>query len=474
MISVILCGGVGARLWPVSRELYPKPFIRLSDGESFLQKAYKRGSLAIEAERLLIVTNRHLYFKAAETFMASGLNVDAEYILEPFGRNTGPAIAMAALSVSRQFGSDAPLLVLPADHLIPNRERFAEVTSRALELAKQGSLVTFGITPGTPETGFGYIETNNEHVVRFVEKPSLEKAIEYVASGRFLWNSGMFCFKAGVMLNELAKHAPGLLEAVEACMEASTRLEGKNEFEAGVLELESGTFEKIPSISIDYAVFEKSDNVKVVRGDGLGWSDVGSWSALCSFDPADANGNRVSTPENALLHDSRNCDINNQERLIAVIGVENLLIVDTADALLVADKSREQDVKLIYNQLEKANNEVYKHHRTVYRPWGSYTLLEYGTRFKIKRLTIRPGASISLQRHHNRSEHWIVVSGMAEVVRDDQTYFVNSNESTYIKAGSKHRVGNPGKVELVIIEVQSGDYLDEDDIVRFSDAYGRC
>ncbi len=474
MISVILCGGVGARLWPVSRELYPKPFLRLRDGESFLQKALRRGALAAEAERLMIVTNRNLFLKAAETVMASRVKPDVSYVLEPFGRNTGPAIAVAASIARRRFGSDMPLLVLPADHLILNRERFSALTVRALELARRDRLVTFGITPTAPETGLGYIEADGERVVRFVEKPSLEKAEEYVASGRFLWNSGMFCFKAGVMLEELARHAPEVLAATERCVEASAQAEEEAASGALPFELDAATFDPVPSISIDYAVFEKSDRVATVRGDDLGWNDVGSWSVLSGLDAADGDGNRMSKPENVVAHDSRNCDINSQERLVAVVGVENLLIVDTPDALLVADKSREQEVKIVYNRLREADHEAYKHHRTVYRPWGSFTLLERGARFKIKRLVIHPGASISLQRHHNRSEHWIAVSGMAEVVRDDETYFVNTNESTYIKAGSKHRVGNPGKVELILIEVQSGDYLGEDDIERFSDMYGRC
>ncbi len=474
MISVILCGGVGSRLWPVSRELYPKPFLRLNDGENFLQKAYKRGALAAEAERLLVVTNRHLYFKAAETYMASGLKLDVSYILEPFGRNTGPAIATAALCVKRKFGGDMPLLVLPADHLIPSQERFAAVTAQALELAKQDRLVTFGITPTAPETGLGYIESDGEQAIRFVEKPSIEKAMEYVASGRFLWNSGMFCFKAGVMLEELAKHAPDVLSSVDACVAASLWREEDAAPGTGRFELDPGTFDKVPSISIDYAVFEKSDNVMAVCGDDLGWNDIGSWSALCGLVTADGDGNRVSKPGDAVLLDSRNCDINNHERLIAGIGIENLMIVDTADALLVADKSREQEVKTVYNRLKEARHESYRHHRTIHRPWGSFTLLEQGARFKIKRLVIHPGGLISLQLHRHRNEHWIVVGGMATVTHGDKVCFVNTDESIYIKAGTRHRVANEGRIELVLIEVQSGDYLDEDDIERFEDVYGRC
>jgi mannose-1-phosphate guanylyltransferase len=466
MISVILCGGAGSRLWPVSRELHPKPFLRLKDGQSLIQKAFLRGAAAPEAIGVMTVTNSHLYFKVAEEYVSTGLHLDASYVLEPFGRNTGPAIALAALRVRQCYGENEPMLILPADHLIPNLNLFSKSVSRALELAKEGRLATFGILPTSPETGFGYIETDGERVVRFVEKPTLAKAREYVESGRFVWNSGMFCFKAGVLLTELAQHAPELLAAAESCFAASTDMADK-------LHLEEESFARIPAISIDYSVFEKSVNVAAVHGGDFGWNDIGSWTELCGFDEMDANGNRISEPSEAVLHDCHNCDINNRGRLVAALGIDNLLVVDTADALLIADKSRAQDVKIIYNRLKEANHEAYKHHRTIYRPWGSFTLLESSSRFKIKRLMLKPGATISLQRHYNRSEHWIVVSGMAEVTCDDRVFFVNPNESTYIKAGANHRVGNPGKVDLVLIEVQSGDYLGEDDIVRFEDAYGR-
>lgn len=472
MLSVILCGGAGSRLWPVSRELYPKPFLRLKDGQSLIQKAFLRGAAAPEADGILTVTNRELYFKAAEEYEATGLKLDASYILEPFGRNTGPAIVAAALWTARVYGEDEPMLVLAADHLISRPELFFGSVARALELAKEGRLVTFGITPKRPETGFGYIETDGERVVRFVEKPSLDKAIEYVESGRFLWNSGMFCFKAGTMLAELERHAPELLASASACFDASFRA-GEQTGPGGKLELDPDAFLETPPISIDYSVFEKSDNVAAVRGEDFGWNDIGSWTELSAFDEMDDDGNRVSEPDEAVLHDCHNCDINNRERLVAALGVDNLLIVDTPDALLVADKSRAQDVKAVYNRLKERDHESYKRHRTIYRPWGSYTMLEHGPRFKIKRLVLKPGAVISLQLHYNRSEHWIVVAGMAEVTCADRVFFVNTNESTYIKAGTRHRVGNPGKVPLVLIEVQSGDYLGEDDIVRFDDIYGR-
>ncbi|MCL2000702.1 MAG: mannose-1-phosphate guanylyltransferase/mannose-6-phosphate isomerase [Planctomycetes bacterium] len=467
MINVVLCGGAGARLWPLSRELYPKPFIRFGDGESFLRKAFIRGAHMPQAEGFLVIANREFYFKAAEEYAALHLKLKASFILEPFGRNTGPAIAAAALKACRDSGEETPILVLPSDHLISNQEAFAALVSRGREFADAGRLVTFGITPTAPKTGFGYIEADRERVVRFVEKPSLEKATEYVESGRFLWNSGIFCFRAGVMLAELGRHAPELLRKVEATLAASAVNAN------GALELDEAAFAQVPDISIDYAVFEKSDKVAVVGCDSIGWNDIGTWTEYCGFAEEVAGGNRVTHPRQALLHDASNCDVNNYNRLVAVLGLENVLIVDTEDALLVADKSRAQDVRAVYERLKQVDHETYRRHRTVHRPWGYYTILEEGERFKAKRLGIRPGAKISLQLHHHRSEHWIVVSGMAEVACEGKTFFLNSNESTYIKAGQMHRVANPGKVDLILIGVQSGDYLGEDDIIRFEDSYGR-
>ncbi len=454
-------------MWPLSRELYPKPFIRFGDGQSFLRKAFLRGAHLPQAEGFLIVTNREFYFKTAEEYVNSQLKLKASFILEPFGRNTGPAIAAAALQACRDHGENTHLMILPSDHVITNQERFAELAARALELADAGRLVTFGMTPTAPKTGFGYIEADGELVVRFVEKPSPDKAKEYVDSGRFLWNSGIFCFQAGAMLSEMKQHAPELLRKVEAALDASSANTN------GGLELDETAFAEVPGISIDYAVFEKSDNVAVVRCDVIGWSVVGSWTEFCDYAEEVGDGNRVTHPQQVLLHDAANCDINNYNRLVAALGLENILIVDTEDALLVADKSRAQDVKVVYEKLKATNHETYRSHPTVHRPWGYFTVLEEGDRFKTKRLGIRPGERISLQMHFHRSEHWIVVSGMAEVTCGEETVLVNSNESTYIKAGQKHRVANPGKVDLILIEVQSGDYLGDDDVVRFEDVYGR-
>lgn len=466
MISVILCGGAGSRLWPVSRELHPKPFLRLPDGQSFVQKAFLRGTLPEDVKEILTITNKELHFKILDEFSRLDVNTPTSYILEPFGRNTGPAIAMSALYICDKYGPDEPMLVLAADHLIQKQAEFAEAVAKAAKLARQKKLVVFGIQPTTPETGFGYIEADGTTVKCFLEKPSLDKAREYLAAGNYFWNAGIFCFTAGTLLAELKQHAPGLLSATESCFKASVQPGNGN------ISLNPVCFAKAPDISIDYALMEKSSNIAVVPCD-IGWSDIGSWTALCELDEPDTNGNRISGNSDTLLDGVSNCDIQGQNRLIATIGLDNILIVDTDDALLVADKSKAQDVKRIYNQLKKDQREEYKFHRTVHRPWGSFTQLEVGPRFKIKRLVIKPGASISLQRHHHRSEHWVVVSGMAEVTCGDKLFFVDTNESTYIKAGNDHRVANRGIIDLVIIEVQSGDYLGEDDIIRIDDVYGR-
>ncbi len=468
LIPVILCGGVGARLWPVSRESHPKPFIRLADGQSLLQKTFLRAAQLSGVEEILISTNRDLYFKTEDEFReVNQLQRATSYILEPFGRNTAAAIAAAALQIAQTHGDDALMLVLPADHLISDQDAFSEAVSAAVELAKCGKLVTFGIQPECPETGYGYIEVNGMDVLSFVEKPSLEKAQEYLDSGRFLWNSGMFCFTAGVLIQEMVLYCPEIILTTKTCLEQARIATGKN-FKQ--LELDSPSFNLVPDNSIDYAVIEKSNHVAVVPC-SIGWSDIGSWTALGDLSTPNAEGNRIEG--NVQLYNVSNCYIRSKERLVGAVGVENLLIIDTPDALLVADKSQAQDVKRIYAQLKEQGHEAHKLHRTVHRPWGAYTVLEEGPRFKIKRIEVRPGASLSLQMHHHRSEHWIVVSGIAKVTNGDKEMFVRTNESTYIPAGHKHRLENPGVCELVMIEVQSGEYMGEDDIVRFDDVYGR-
>jgi mannose-1-phosphate guanylyltransferase/mannose-6-phosphate isomerase len=471
LIPTILCGGAGSRLWPVSRDLHPKPFIRLADGQSLLQKAWLRGALLPYVTEILTVTNRDLFFKTEDEYreaaLKNGRYVANSFVLEPFGRNTAPAIAAAVLQVASSHGDDALLLALAADHLIADQSSFSQAVEKACHLAMQGKLVTFGIQPDAPETGYGYIEADGNDVLRFVEKPSLEKAREYLASGRYLWNSGMFCFSAGTMLREMEQHCPKILEATRACLDKARVAHGQG---FSQIEFSPEDFGQVPDDSLDYAVMEKSRNVAVVPC-RIGWSDIGSWTALGDLTSPDGKGNRIEGE--ALLHEVSNCYIRSNERLVGAVGVNNLVIIDTPDALLVADRDHAQDVKHIYAALKTKGHEAHKIHRTAHRPWGTYTVLEEGSRFKIKRIVVKPGASLSLQMHHHRSEHWIIVSGIAKVINGEQELFVNTNESTYIPAGHRHRLENPGVIELVMIEVQSGEYLGEDDIVRFEDNYGR-
>ena len=472
IVPVVLSGGSGTRLWPVSREGFPKPFMKLADGESLLLKTYRRAAAVAKGSTLMTVTNRDYYFMSKDELSLLEEKVTGTFLLEPMGRNTAPAIALAASAVAASYGRDAVMLVLPADHLIQDQERFAEAVSAAQISAEAGKLVTFGIVPTAAETGYGYIETGEAYasgfqVARFVEKPSQETAREYVSSGRFLWNSGMFCFQAGVLLDEMALHAPDIENAARACWEAMEKAKNPSE----MLEIPAHAFAHIPNISIDYAVMEHSKNVVVVSAN-FGWSDIGSWAAVSDLSAPDIKGNRA-TCDDVVFIDSHNTYVRCDERLVATVGVHDLMIVDTPDALLVADASRAQDVKRVVENLKAKGHQAYKLHRTVSRPWGSYTVLGEGARFKLKRIEVKPGASLSLQMHHHRSEHWIVVSGMAKVVNGGQEFFVRANESTYIPAGCQHRLENPGVLDLVIIEVQSGEYLEEDDIVRFCDQYGR-
>ena len=471
LIPTILCGGAGSRLWPVSREMHPKPFIRLADGQSLLQKAYLRGAILPNVSEILTVTNRDLFFKTDDEYREvagfANKQLTNTFVLEPFGRNTAPAVAAAALQVAATHGNDAQLLVLAADHLIADQPAFEKAVERAQQLAAEGKLVTFGIQPEAPETGYGYIESEGNKVLRFVEKPNLQNAKEYVASGRYLWNSGMFCFSAGTIIREMEQHCPEILAAARVCMEQSRKSMGENLVQ---IELNPNFFDRIADDSIDYAVMEKSSNVAVVPC-SIGWSDIGSWSALGDLTPADKEGNRIEGE--ALLYDVHNCFIQSNQRIVGAVGIDNLIIIDTADAILVADRNRAQDVKHLYVSLKSKGHETHKLHRTVHRPWGTYSILEEGDRFKIKRIEVKPGAKLSLQMHYHRSEHWIVVSGMAKVVNGEKEILVNTNQSTYIPAGHKHRLENVGVVDLVMIEVQSGEYLGEDDIVRFEDVYGR-
>lgn len=473
LIPVILSGGAGTRLWPVSREGYPKPFMKLADGQSLLFKTYQRAASVAEGGEVLTVTNRDYYFMSKDELANCQLaGLHGSFLLEPIGRNTAPAIAMAALHAAEKHGRDSLLLVLAADHLVQDQAAFNAVVKKAKQLAEQDYLVTFGIVPDVPETGFGYIEAGESlgeglAVKRFVEKPSLETAREYLTAGTFFWNSGMFCFKAGVILDELAKHAPEVMAGSRACWNAL--LENGSKFD-GMLEIPGAEFAAVPDISIDYAVMERSAKVAMVPA-AIGWSDIGSWNAVSLLVTPDAENNRVQGE--AIFVDCKNTYIQSDGRLVAAIGVEDLLVIDTPDALLVAHPDKAQDVRQVVSQLKQQNHAAYKLHRTVARPWGTYTVLEEGPRFKMKRIEVKPGASLSLQMHHHRSEHWVVVSGMAKVVNGEREIFIRPNESTFIPAGVQHRLVNPGVIDCVMIEVQVGDYLGEDDIVRFDCIYGR-
>jgi len=443
--------------------------MRLADGQSLLQKAFIRGAAIPGVEEILTVTNRELFFKTEDEYRPVNplQNIVSSFILEPEGRNTAAAVAIATLQIQRSHGDDAVLLVLAADHLITDQDAFSAAVSEAMALAKQGRIVTFGIQPNGPETGFGYIQAEGNIVKRFVEKPNLETARRYIEQGGYWWNSGMFCFTVKTMLDEMAALCPVVLERAKACLDVSPIATGKN---LNQIELDSTTFSQVPDDSVDYAVMEKTQLISMVPCN-IGWSDIGSWAAVGELAEPDARGNRVVG--DAQLFDASNCYVQSSDRMVGVVGVSDLIIIDTPDALLVVDRARSQDVKQIYTQLKAKGHESHKLHRTVHRPWGTYTVLEEGEDFKMKRIEVKPGEQLSLQMHYHRSEHWIIVSGVALIVNGDKEILLQTNESTYIPAGHKHRLTNPGLINLVMIEVQSGQYLGENDIVRFEDVYGR-
>jgi len=472
LVPVVMSGGAGTRLWPVSREAYPKPFMKLPDGESLLMKAYQRATSVMNTDHMITVTNRDYFFETKDHLARVSKNPNTTFLLEPFGRNTAPAITLAALDVFHKHGADAVLLVMSADHLITDATRFQSAVASATSLAAQGYLVTFGITPTAPETGFGYIACGDAlsagyRVERFVEKPDKEKAKQLLESGNHLWNAGIFCFKAGVFLSEMAQHAPEIIDVATACR---TQL-GDVVVASTMQDYGKESFGKFADLSIDYALMEHSNKVAVIPCD-FGWSDIGSWQAVSELTIADDAHNR-SVGESIFV-DSHNVYVQSNNRLVAAVGVEDLVIIDTPDALLVAHADKTQDVRKVVKQLKSIGHDAYRFHRTVARPWGTYTVREESLRFKIKRIEVKPGGSLSLQMHHHRSEHWIVVSGTARVINGDQTILLGANESTYIRAGNQHRLENPGVLQLIMIEVQSGEYLGEDDIVRFQDNYGRC
>jgi mannose-1-phosphate guanylyltransferase/mannose-6-phosphate isomerase len=482
LTPVILSGGAGTRLWPLSRELYPKQLLPLTGERTMLQQtALRLEGLAAAAP--VVVCNEAHRFLVAEQLRQIKIEPRA-LLLEPFGRNTAPAIALAAQAALKAAagegdGADPILLVLPADHVIRDVPAFQKAVRAALGPAEQGQLVTFGIVPNSPETGYGYIQRGATgsgsgggaagagggafKIARFVEKPSLDRAREFLKSGDYYWNSGMFMFRASRYLQELARYAPEIAKVCEATFRAA-----KSDLD--FTRIDPKLFEACPSDSIDYAVMEKTSDAVVVPLDA-GWSDVGSWSALHEASEADSHGN-VSHGD-VICEDSQGCYLYSESRLVSVVGLKDHVVVETKDAVLVAPKERVQDVKKLVFRLKEQGRYEHSLHREVFRPWGSYDSIENGPRFQVKRLKVKPGATLSLQMHHHRAEHWIVVSGTARITRGNEVFLLEENQSTYIPIGVQHRIENPGKIPLHIIEVQSGSYLGEDDIVRLEDKYGR-
>ncbi|SFS06885.1 mannose-1-phosphate guanylyltransferase / mannose-6-phosphate isomerase [Stenotrophomonas maltophilia] len=464
IVPVILSGGSGTRLWPLSREAYPKQFLPLVGNDTMLQATWKRVA-SIAGAAPIVVANQEHRFMAAEQLRECKVLPQA-LILEPVGRNTAPAIAIAALQ-ALSAGDDALLLVLPSDHVVRNEAAFHAAVKQAAAAAESGKLVTFGIVPTAPETGYGYIKAATGEGVRavdrFVEKPDLATAEQYVASGEYFWNSGMFLFKASRYLKELETLQPAILAACRNALDKAAR---DNDF----IRLDAEAFAASPNDSIDYAVMEKTADAAVVPLDAE-WNDVGSWSALWEVSDKDADGNACHGDVIALdCKDSYAYG----NRLIAMVGLQDVVVVETDDAVFVGHKDRVQDVKEIVGRIKREGRSEAAAHRKVYRPWGAYDSIDNGDRFQVKRITVKPGATLSLQMHHHRAEHWIVVSGTAEVTRGDEVILLSENQSTYIPLGVTHRLKNPGKLPLELIEVQSGSYLGEDDIVRFEDQYGRA
>ncbi|GLS25859.1 mannose-1-phosphate guanylyltransferase/mannose-6-phosphate isomerase [Marinibactrum halimedae] len=467
MVPVVLSGGSGTRLWPYSRSLYPKQFLPLTSELTMVQETVLRlDGLSVGAP--WVICNEDHRFMVAEQLRSEGAT-PAGIILEPVGRNTAPAIALAALALKAK-SDDSVMLVLPADHVIENVAAFHESVLIAKEQAESGKLVTFGIVPTAPETGYGYIKRSNEYaegvfgVDQFVEKPDLATAEDYVSSGQYYWNSGMFMFRPSRYLEELERFSPEMLSACRAALDGAA-------CDLDFTRVDKAAFEACPEDSIDYAVMEKTDAAVVVPMDAQ-WSDVGSWSALWEVSDKDENGNTCKG--DVITHDSENCYIQADKKLIATVGIQDMVVVDTDDSVLIASKDRVQEVKKIVSSLKQSNRSEASLHRKVYRPWGYYDSIDAGERFQVKRIVVHPGAELSLQMHHHRAEHWIVVSGTAVVVNGEKEIMLTENQSTYIPIGQKHQLKNPGSIPLELIEVQSGSYLGEDDIVRFSDLYGRA
>jgi mannose-1-phosphate guanylyltransferase / mannose-6-phosphate isomerase len=475
LVPIIISGGSGTRLWPVSRSAFPKPFMRMADGESLLYKTLQRALRLAADGPVVTVTGRDFYFLTRDAYAthAQANLARLPFLVEPAGRNTAPAIFLAALYTMEHISKDATLLVLPADHLIADIAAFEADARRAEAVAADGHLVTFGIAPTRPETGFGYIrmgaalgDGTAREIAAFVEKPDLATAERYVTSGEYVWNSGMFCFRADALLAAAEQTCPDVLAAVRACYATAAGNENPVEFARDA-------FVAMPDISIDYAVMERAQRRAVIPAK-FDWNDIGSWKALSEIEggnETDAAGNRVVG--SAVIIESENCYIQGEKRLVAAVGIKNLVIVDTGDAVLVADRERAQQVKEVVEQLRASGHVAAKFHQTVHRPWGSFTVLEDAADCKVKRLTVKPGQVLSLQLHHRRSEHWTVVQGTAKVRVGEREFLLARNESVYIPVETVHRLENPTNADIHLIEVQCGDYFGEDDIVRLEDRYGR-
>ncbi|WP_297791953.1 mannose-1-phosphate guanylyltransferase/mannose-6-phosphate isomerase [uncultured Marinobacter sp.] len=464
---VVMAGGTGSRLWPLSRQLNPKQFLALTDeNQTMLQATVSRLDGITVANPVLICNEEHR-FLAAEQMRAIGRE-QSRIILEPVGRNTAPAIALAAM-VLQEAGDDPLMLVLAADHLIEDVAAFHQSIEQAIPLAEEGKLVTFGIVPVKAETGYGYIQQGaglaggGAAVKAFVEKPDEETARQYLASGDYLWNSGMFLFRASRYLDELKAHRPDIYEACKAALADSSQ-------DLHFSRVNAKAFAACPDESIDYAVMENTADAAVVPLEA-GWSDIGSWSALWEVSAKDDSGNSVTG--DVITEETSNTLVRADHRLVATLGVDDLVVIETKDAVLVAHKDKVQDVKKVVQAIKSDGRHEHMNHREVYRPWGVYDSVDHGTRYQVKRITVKPGAKLSVQMHHHRAEHWIVVSGTAKVTNGEKSYLVTENQSTYIPVGQVHALENPGVIDLELIEVQSGSYLGEDDIVRLEDRYGR-